>query len=1363
MACSILRSSAPEFTSDQWHRLLDALSVQATSLDDLRDFGHNDLAQAIGLAVREADVFMRHRLARGLERYFSQHQRTDPPHSEEGSAAPSVGGQQPDTTVNTMTNHGDRLFVAPPSAADNEAAMWDAIVVQKARELSNAASSDVVLFIVSQTESAQRAQASAAAVYSRRPAAAAAGNGLPRRDEGLIPKEGHFVDEVLSRLPPSKLWQVMSEWDKTAAAAATFRPLQGGGGYTSSSGGRSAAAATILPVITPDLIHTAELRDEWRIRAAYMHKVIPAGCLGIEQRLLASVGSSNHRGGAASSSSSSAWSSTMITPPRAWSECAGLPLIPLYDVGASGRLTPMLCAAARRALGPTERQHAIVEPSNSAASTPEAVTGLPTTTAAAANAASSASTPSTATTTAPPSRKAKTEHVRALAGPVCHRHVSSFRDAFDAFTSRCVEGITWDGVYVCGGAVLAAVLRTTSDVDFVPPTLTKEQLDRRSPQFVPYASRPAARQGLAVLERIDIAVNAITRRHPRLLPDILGEITSYLRKPVESTKGFQQTPYDSSDIDVFLCATSEADAKRRLTRLIQELLTTASEVSPSCLPGAQVQEVEAPGDSATEVDEDDDDDDDAAASSPRSRAAFTSNRINVRPGGRKMGDKHWQQRIKGLRLLRSANAITIWSGHPVRNIQVVIVRYTGLHEILSFFDLDCVCLGYNGTNVFALPRAIRALQTGYNFVEPMKLRRWSTGPRILKYTKRGFGTLFFEICKHQPRCDVVLNEEMTLRIAAIHANTSASVDIGYGLVQAPYHAHVRTGLHFDKYIAKQKPLSDTRPVISAAGKIVFVKADASLNAEDKYVVFTGDRWRNAIGPHPAPQTPLKLPVPHWLAKKKKAAAATAAVAPPVEVNYHSGKGDPKRMTNAIMNSDAVATAAAGLPPLLRSKVDDLWDSRRGNEFLPRCYMCGQRIDPTATEKERPLLCLLCDTLNDAKRSLMGDLSGFHAIVTGGRVKIGYVVALRLLRMGASVVVTSRFANDAASRYLQEPDAAQWCTRLFVFGVDFCHPPSIATFADVVRRQVFPARVHLLVNNAAQTILRPADYYQPAAATTLRDHPQVAALCGRVGLVAQITPLDVTARILEGQLRSDTNSGLADSMSLLTGGGGQPQWQRQTVPDTETESHYVNDPIANVGAQLAVQRRGEVTSAEPYEDRGLDGRASTSWSQRVGDVGLAECMASQLVTAIAPMQLIGLFEPLLVLPADQGPTATSAAAATTYALENDHQPSFVINVTSPEGQFSQEYKSDAHPHTNMAKASMNMLTRTVAASFAARGCYVSSVDTGWISRMRQTTISLPPLQLEDGGARVLDPVLSVVLQHQAPRCGVLFRHFEPVPW
>ena len=49
-------------------------------------------------------------------------------------------------------------------------------------------------------------------------------------------------------------------------------------------------------------------------------------------------------------------------------------------------------------------------------------------------------------------------------------------------------------------------------------------------------------------------------------------------------------------------------------------------------------------------------------------------------------------------------------------------------------------------------------------------------------------------------------------------------------------------------------------------------------------------------------------------------------------------------------------------------------------------------------------------------------------MTGGRVKIGFEVGLKLLRAGATLVVTSRFPRDTAHRYAQPPDALTWQVR-----------------------------------------------------------------------------------------------------------------------------------------------------------------------------------------------------------------------------------------------------------------------------------------------------------------------------------------------
>ena len=118
-----------------------------------------------------------------------------------------------------------------------------------------------------------------------------------------------------------------------------------------------------------------------------------------------------------------------------------------------------------------------------------------------------------------------------------------------------------------------------------------------------------------------------------------------------------------------------------------------------------------------------------------------------------------------------------------------------------------------------------------------------------------------------------------------------------------------------------------------------------------------------------------------------------------------------------------------------------------------------------------------------------DLTGRVALVTGGRVKIGFHIAIKLLRCGATVVrrrsrpsappiasnwrnqvVQTRFANDAVRRFGREPDFAEWKHRLRVYGVDFRDVGSVHRFAAAVQRDY--DRLDILINNAAQTVPLP---------------------------------------------------------------------------------------------------------------------------------------------------------------------------------------------------------------------------------------------------------------------------------------------------
>src|SRR6202042_3629654 len=121
------------------------------------------------------------------------------------------------------------------------------------------------------------------------------------------------------------------------------------------------------------------------------------------------------------------------------------------------------------------------------------------------------------------------------------------------------------------------------------------------------------------------------------------------------------------------------------------------------------------------------------------------------------------------------------------------------------------------------------------------------------------------------------------------------------------------------------------------------------------------------------------------------------------------------------------------------------------------------------------LCPACADFNFGKRAETADLSGRVALLTGGRVKIGYQAGIKLLRAGAHLIVTTRFPRDSAARYAREEDFADWSDRLEIFGLDLRHTPSGEAFCSHLLAT--HDRLDFIINNACQTVRRPAAFYR----------------------------------------------------------------------------------------------------------------------------------------------------------------------------------------------------------------------------------------------------------------------------------------------
>ncbi|KAF7350618.1 hypothetical protein MSAN_01621900 [Mycena sanguinolenta] len=97
-------------------------------------------------------------------------------------------------------------------------------------------------------------------------------------------------------------------------------------------------------------------------------------------------------------------------------------------------------------------------------------------------------------------------------------------------------------------------------------------------------------------------------------------------------------------------------------------------------------------------------------------------------------------------IVRNSKTITFFSKYPLRRIQIVLKLVKSPRAVLLNFDLDICAMCWDGSEFWMLPRAARALETGYN-VFTMNIiqghylseRRATQEQRVFKYADRGYG------------------------------------------------------------------------------------------------------------------------------------------------------------------------------------------------------------------------------------------------------------------------------------------------------------------------------------------------------------------------------------------------------------------------------------------------------------------------------------------------------------------------------------------------------------------------------------------------------------------------------------------------
>lgn len=386
-----------------------------------------------------------------------------------------------------------------------------------------------------------------------------------------------------------------------------------------------------------------------------------------------------------------------------------------------------------------------------------------------------------------------------------------------------------------------------------------------------------------------------------------------------------------------------------------------------------------------------------------------------------------------------------------------------------------------------------------------------------------------------------------------------------------------------------------------------------------------------------------------------------------------------------------------------------------------CYICKKRY--TQVDAFYHQLCPTCAALNHAKRDARTDLTGKTALLTGGRAKIGMYIALRLLRDGAHTTITTRFPRDAVRRFVSLPDSADWLHRLRIVGIDLRDPAQVIALTDAM---IAAGPLDILINNAAQTVRRSAGSYAPLAD-------------------AESAPLP-TGPLPELLTFGHTND--AHPQALAASVAAHPILSAPLRGATELAAAQLTEQALAAGSS-SLERLAAGTAIDAG---GLvpDHHDSNSWTQYVDQVDPLEMLEVQLANVTAPFLLVSRLR--LALAASQA------------------RRKYIVNVSAMEGQFGRGYKGPGHPHTNMAKAALNMLTRTSAKEMLETdGILMTSVDTGWITdeRPHPTKVRLAeegfhaPLDLVDGAARVYDPVVRGEAGEDLN--GVFLKDYAPAAW
>ncbi|EFC43006.1 hypothetical protein NAEGRDRAFT_58420 [Naegleria gruberi] len=635
-------------------------------------------------------------------------------------------------------------------------------------------------------------------------------------------------------------------------------------------------------------------------------------------------------------------------------------------------------------------------------------------------------------------------------------------------------------------------------------------------------------------------------------------------------------------------------------------------------------------------------------------------------------------------------------------VQFVLRRVASIEELMCFFDIDACRFSFDGEKVYTILEGLRALQYNMNFIGREHISTILYYDRAIKYSRRGFGT--FSVDFHHPLQHRLHIQPFVTWLRKFFGEHYFNDDPQV-IEDDPYYSGYS---NWDEY--------------SHLAPYMFVHIYGNGDEEQNY----GNRDIDEDNYY----TVILRSVDYWLIDKFCNHPIRTVLSSLWEY-YSDGRyiNDLKKVKvedNVDGDEELIESIAThiekhdvhyfckDISELLQKNqsiyiTEGYLDSHLMKKYkYYKCYICGKYSHITKKKKcENTDFCSECHKFNERAKSLRRDLNDKVAIVTGARAKIGYETALLLLRMKCTVAATSRFAHNAFDKFKLEKDFNDWKDRLLVYPLNLKDGKSVMEFIEFIKKKF--KHIDIIINNAAQTVRRPVTYYQPLIEIELKncDSPLPLSLPTENKDVKELQVL--SNNLIEQTIRCTKETSLPEDLSY--------------IPTSEKDKF------------------GEF----------IDKRKLNSWNQSLTDTSTIELVEAQMINNVAPTLIVSNLQGVMTPDYDKadGDSNPNDSLALGY--------SFIINVSSHEGQFNTTGKTDNHIHTNTSKASLNMLTRSGANQFAKSGILMNSVDTGWVSSAIKT-FKDPVLNCEDAAYRILYPILSGSLDY-----GKLYKDYKVVDW